>query len=249
MDPRMGRRRADVSRRAGRWRRYALGAGAATVVLVVIGWFLLHSGLASARVITVRGAPAGTAPAVIGAAGLGGHPPLVDIPVEQAVAAVERLPWVGRATVERSWPDGVVVTVTRRVPVAVMADAGAGWAEVDRTGRVVAVVPTAPAGLVQLHVDAQPGRLGEWVPAGIGPEVKVAATLPPAFVAQVVTVEAQPDAAVALQLTTPVSVLLGTADDLAAKYDDVATILLHATLHPGDVIDVRVPGSPVISGP
>ena len=46
-----------------------------------------------------------------------------------------------------------------------------------------------------------------------------------------------------LTLTTPVTVDLGPASQLGAKYEDVAAVLAGATLHAGDVIDVSVPGS------
>jgi hypothetical protein len=52
-----------------------------------------------------------------------------------------------------------------------------------------------------------------------------------------------------LVLSTPVTVFLGTATDLGAKFEDTAAILAGATLHAGDVIDVSAPGSPVVTGP
>ncbi len=249
VDPRILRRRADVSRGRSRRRLIVLLAAGTVVVLGVTGWFIAHSGLLSARVITVVGAPAGQDPSVIAAAGLAGHPPLIDVNPGRAALMVQQLPWVGRATVSRSWPDGVRVSVTRRVPVAVVAAGASGWAEVDRTGRVLADVTSAPAGLVQLRVPATPTPPGTWLSQRAWAGVEVASTLPAAFSGQVTVINAQSADAVRLQLTTPITVLLGTPTDLETKYDDVATILVHATLHPGDVIDVRVSGSPVISGP
>jgi cell division protein FtsQ len=249
MDPRILRRRADVSRRQGRPRLIIEIAIASAVVLCGLGWFVLHSGLTSARVIRVVGAPEGDTAAVVAAAGLTGHPPLIDIDPAAADARVEQLAWVGRATISRLWPDGVQVTVSRRVPIGVVAAGPTQWAEVDGTGRVLADLTSLPAGLVQLQVPAKPSGPGTWLAASAGPGVAVASTLPAAFAGQVTIVDARSAGAIRLQLTTPVSVSLGGAGDLPAKYDDIATILQHATLHPGDVIDVSVPGSPVVSGP
>jgi hypothetical protein len=53
----------------------------------------------------------------------------------------------------------------------------------------------------------------------------------------------------AIQLTTPVTIELGQATDLTAKYKDIASVIAGATLHPGDVLDVSVPQASTITGP
>jgi cell division protein FtsQ len=203
----------------------------------------------SARVVTVTGADHVTAAAVIDAAGLSGQPPLVSVDPAATAAKIERLPWVLRASVSRHWPDGVRITVVERTPVAVVAAGASGWALVDRTGRVLADVSTPPAGMPRLDVTAVPHAPGSWLRSSADPGLAVAATLPPAFVAQVTTVEATASGTLRLQLTTPISVLLGNDAQLRQKYLDVASILAHAFLHPNDVIDVTVPSSPVVAGP
>ena len=80
-------------------------------------------------------------------------------------------------------------------------------------------------------------------------KLAVAASLPPAFAQQVVTVSVGPGGRVTLALSTPVTIDLGTAAQLPAKYEDVASILARAKLTAGDVIDVSVPESPTVSGP
>jgi hypothetical protein len=52
-----------------------------------------------------------------------------------------------------------------------------------------------------------------------------------------------------LQLTSPVTVDLGSTVQLGQKFEDVAAILSGATLHPGDVVNVTAPRAPVVSGP
>jgi len=77
----------------------------------------------------------------------------------------------------------------------------------------------------------------------------VAATLPPAFRAQVARVVVNARHQVELQLTTPVSVDLGSDTQLHQKYEDVAALLAGASFSAGDVIDVTVPDAPTVSGP
>ena len=166
-------------------------------------------------------------------------------------AAVERLPWVGTASVSRHWPDSVVVTVHQRVPLAVIERPGSPvtapvYDLVDRTGRVLAVTNTPPPGILHLGAPGAVGAPGSTLGADARDGLLVAATLPRAFAGQVTAVTAGSQGQVALTLTTPVTVQLGTTVELGAKYEDVAAMLAGAALHDGDVIDVSVPGSPVV---
>jgi hypothetical protein len=71
--------------------------------------------------------------------------------------------------------------------------------------------------------------------------------LPVSFAAQVTAVTVEPAGWVQLALTTPILVNIGTATELAAKYEDVSSILAGATLHNGDVIDVSIPQAPTVT--
>ena len=246
MDPRMQERRADVLRQQARRRLRRAMAVLALCALAVAGWVVVHSQVFGARVVTVVGAPPGERAAVIQAAGLTGAPPLLDVGAANA-AAVERLPWVATATVSRQWPDGVRVVVTQRTPVAVVAEAApsTGFAEIDRDGRVQATVPTPPAGLVQVTGTAAPGAPGTTL-VDARAALEVASTLPKAFAAQVTQVQAGPGGDVTLQLTSPVTVYLGSTADLRAKYEDAAALLAGASLAKGEVIDVSAPSTPVV---
>lgn len=246
MDPRIQKRRADVLRQQARRRLRLALAALALCALALGGWALLHSRLLGARVVTVVGVSPAQRAAVVRAAGLIGGPPLVDVGAGNA-AGIERLPWVATATVTRQWPDGVRVDVTPRTPVAVVAEdpASAGYAEVDRDGRVQAVVATAPAGLVELAGTGTPGAAGSTLP-GSRAALAVAASLPKAFAAQVTEVQESAGGDVTLHLTSPVTVYLGSTADLDQKYEDAAALLAGAALVQGDVVDVSAPGAPVV---
>ena len=114
----------------------------------------MHTALFSARVVTVPGShPHTTTAAVVAAARLGAHPPLISVDPGATAARVEALPYIASARVERHWPDGVTIAVTERVPVAVMAGPGAAWSVLDGDGRTLQVAPARPSGLLALDGD------------------------------------------------------------------------------------------------
>ena len=118
-----------------------------------------------------------------------------------------------------------------------MAGPGDSWSVLDGHGRTLEVVPTRPAGLVMLVVAGDRGAGGAAGPVG--------ETLPPARLGRPHRV---PHPAtrlrrpgdlghrgrrrhVDLALNSGITVLLGTDTDLPAKYEDVAAIIAHASLH------------------
>lgn len=246
MDPRMQERRADVLRQQARHRLRLALAALAVCLVVAGGWAVLHSRIFGARAVAVTGAPPGDDAAVVQAAGLAGAPPLIDVGPANA-AAVERLPWVATATITRHWPDGVSIAVTERRPVAVVAESppSAGFAEIDRDGRVQATVASAPAGMVALAGTAAPGAPGATL-GGSRAALAVVATLPKAFASQVTEVQESPGGDVTLHLRSPVTIYLGSTAELGSKYEDAAALLAGATLAQGDVIDVSAPSTPVV---
>jgi hypothetical protein len=136
----------------------------------------------------------------------------------------------------------------------VMAGPGKSWSVLDAHGRTLEVVPTQPPGLVVLAVAAargtttQPAAVGRSLaPAGSFAMI-VCRTLPPAFAAQVVSVTEAANGTVSLGLNSGITVLLGTDSDMEAKYEDVAAVIAHASLHGATTIDVTVPESPTVTG-
>ncbi len=248
MDPRISARRARVLRQQGR-RRLLILIGILVVTLVVIGgWFLLHTPLFAARSITVTGDLHESAAQVVAAAGLANHPPLLDVNAGAAAVGIERLPWVRSATVHTSQPDGVHIAVTEEVPRLVMAAPGSTWAVLSGGGRVLGVSPGArPPGLLLLTVPVAPGAPGSFLSPKDAAGLKVATTLPPSFSAQVTGVTVEPGGWVQLSMTTPIAVNIGSATQLTAKYEDVSSVLAGATLHAGDVIDVSVPDAVTVT--
>jgi cell division protein FtsQ len=257
VDPRIRTRRIAVERQRGRRRLYRLVLLVVVTAAVLGGWWLLHSRYLSARVVTAAATAHTPEAEIVAASGLTARTPMIDVDPGQVSARVDRLPWVGRTTVTRQWPDGVRIDVTERTPVAVVsvparpatkatAAVPARWALVDRTGRVLTDLPSPPAGTVQVVAPVVPGPPGTTLGRIADPALTVAATLPKAFGAQVTTVAVGSHGDVTASLTSPVTVRFGNSTQLRQKYESVAAILAGATLSPGDIIDVSVPGSPTV---
>jgi cell division protein FtsQ len=247
IDPRISARRTAVTRARGRRRLQVLVALGVVTVLLVGGWFLLHSPWFSARRVTVQGAVHESPAQVIAAAGLATHPPLLDVHAGAVARAVERLPWVRRAAVSVAWPDKVRIVVTEQVPQAQMKTADGKWALLSSSGEVLGDGAAPTPGLVSLTGPGAPGAPGSRLGSADQVGLEVAATLPPSFKAQVTAVGIQPSGWVQLTMTTPIVINIGTASQLPSKYEDITAMLSGATLHTGDVIDVSVPDAPTLT--
>jgi cell division septal protein FtsQ len=250
IDPRISARRTAVTREQGRRRLRVVTAGLIGTVLLVVVWLVLfHTPLFAARAVTVVGATHQTPAEIVQQAGLAGHPPLMRVNAGAAAHAVEALPWVRSATVSVHWPDGVRIVVHEEVPRLVMALPGGKFAEVALDGRVLAVTPTAPTGLLPFAAPAVPTVAGSTLGAKDEVGLLIASTLPPSFAAQVTGITVEPAGWVQLGMTTPILINLGDGTQLNAKYEDVSALLSGATLHNGDILDVSVPRSPTVTGP
>jgi cell division protein FtsQ len=247
IDPRISARRTAVLREQGRRRFRVAIIVLASVACLVGTWFVLHTPLFSARSVTVTGNVHETAAQIVAQAGLATRPPLLDVDAGAAAARVERLPWVRSAAVHVSWPDGVHIAVTEQTPRFVVGTPGGTWDWLNGDGRVLGASAARPPGLLLLNVPQAPGSPGTVLSSKDAAGLRVAATLPTSFAAQVTAVTVEPAGWVQLALTTPIVVDLGSASQLSAKYEDVSSILAGATLHNGDVIDVSVPDAPTVS--
>ena len=254
IDPRIRQRRLAIRRSQGRRRLRWIGGVVAAAVLVVAVLGLAHTPWFGAQAVSVTGThPHTPDAAIVAAAGLQGHPPLISMNPGAVAKKVESLPFIATAHVRRHWPDGVQIAVTERVPVVEMAGPGTSWSLLDGHGRTLQVIPSRLPGLVVYIVHTAtagipPAPVGRSLPPAAGPGLEVSRTLPPAFSSQVVSVTVAADGSISMALNSGITVLFGTDADRTAKYLDIASILAHGTLHATSVIDVTVPESPTVSG-
>jgi cell division protein FtsQ len=245
IDPRIQQRRLDVEAEHGRRRRRALVVATSVAVAAALAFGVLRSPLLVVRRPRVSGQVQTPVGDVLRAAGLVGHPHMIDLDLNAAGAAIDRLPWIATARVRRSWPDTVIVTVTERVPAAVI-----GGMLVDATGRVLSVAPGF-APLVPVAADrglAQPvlPPPGGQVPAAFRAGLVVATAIPPALRPHVGEVLVGPGGAVRLTLAGGASALLGDTSDLGQKLEVVLTLVDRVRIGTR-TIDTRVPSAPVLT--
>ncbi len=244
-----------MSARHATRRRHSVGSFVALSLVVLValgggGYALLHSRWLSATTVSVRGARHESVHAVEVAAGLAGGPPLVSVdPGAISRRLEQQFPWVLGARVVRQWPHTVTITITERHAVAEVAVRRGTWELVDATGRRLGA-PGRGEVLPKLAYTTPGGATASGpLPAIAAPGLEVASTLPPAFSSQVAVIQVAPDGWVTLRLDSPVSFVLGPANDLYQKYQDVASVIENATLHVGDVVDVSVPKVLAVTGP
>jgi len=247
-DPRIVARRIAVKRDEGRRRLRRLGWVAVAAILVGGAALATRTPLLDVDHVRVQGASRVAIGDVLDAAAHAGAErgdPLVDLREATVARAVEALPGVADARVEKRWPGTVVVTLVERRPVASIA-VGDRLALVAADGVVVEVLTVASRGLPALEgveVDAEPGAVAD------APDLlSVAAALPSTVAARVASVVAGPaPEEVSLRLGEGVSARLGPVADLGAKLTAVATVLEQVDLTCVLTIDVRVPSAPALT--
>lgn len=265
MDPRIEARRAEVRRQAAKKWRWAAASVAVVVTVSVAAFAFSRSSLVGVHRVVLRGASPALLAQVRSAGGLRNGLPLADMSVASAASGIEKLPWVLSATVRRSWPRTVVVSVVVRKPVAVVAEAGHRYAAVDRTGRVLSAPVASRPPLPLLTGQLAPGAVGTWLNRSGTAAASVAGALPPSLAARVVYIfsrfvpngtSAVPGGAggstggspeVVLRLSAGPLVEMGSATALQAKVVALATLLQDVSLSGVKVVDLKVPEAPTLT--
>jgi cell division protein FtsQ len=225
-------------------RHPVLVAAVFPLLAATLAWVLWASPLLAVRTVQVDGVRTLSVAEVRDAAGLRTGTPLLRVDLDGATARVRRLPQVAAAEVSRSWPDRVVVTVTERVPVAVVERDGQRVL-LDRDGvGFDTITGAAPKGVVPLAV-AAPG------PGDPSTRAALAAlgALPDGVRTRLTQVAAATPQQVVLTLPGPVTVLWGDGGRAAAKAAALTALLDQVSagrLGKAATIDVSAPDAVVL---
>jgi cell division protein FtsQ len=209
---------------------------AITVLMAAAGWLVLYSSLLSVEQVEVAGA-SGLAPAQVRrAAAVPMGQPLTTLDLDAVAARVAAMPRVGTVSVARSWPDTVRISVTARVPVALVDTAQGAWG-VDASGAVFRLAGAQLRRLPVLAVGDEPA------PAVLQEAAAVVAALPPPLARRVKEVRAATPDSITIYLRGGVKVRWGSADRSAHKASVLAVLLRK----PATGYDVSVPDKPAIN--
>lgn len=221
-------------------RDHALAWGGALLALVALGWVALGSPVLALHTDAVEVAVDGDAAVVdvVAVTAILTERAGTPLPRLDTVAlrrAVLDVPGVRAASVSRSWPHGVVVTVVARDPVAAVPVAD-GVVLLDVDGVQVGRADAPPPGLPVVDVP-----LGE--PATMIAVLSVLEQLPADLAAEVVAASATNPDAVHLELTDGAAVEWGSADRSSLKAAVLTT--LRAGVQGVQVYDVSAPTMPI----
>jgi POTRA domain, FtsQ-type len=260
VDPRFRRRWAEARRAEGRRRLKILLLLLAGAVVVGGCVGLLYSPVFRVRNVIVVGnahIPRAEVLAAAGMASTDGNVLMVDAGPPKARQALDALPWVAQATFERRWPWTVVIKLEERTPVARIVS---GTAEdlVDKSGRVLAVSPSAPgkpgpALPVIMGVQGAPPGASVSPAAGLnGPavgELLAAANAAPHALAErhLRLAYSAANGLVGYIGAAKTPVLLGDGSGLSFKLDVLEELASRVTLAAYAQVDLTVPQRPALT--
>jgi cell division protein FtsQ len=196
-------------------------------------WLAYFSPLLVVRQVVVSGQQQLRSEEIVAAAQVPMGIPLARQDVEGIARRTTTLPAVRAASVSRTWPDTITVTVTERRPLLAIRRPG-GFALVDHEGVAFAESGSAPDGVLLAEVNPtdrpllqQVGVVAAALSGGLGREVTVLAAT-----------DAQQ---ISLKLKSGVTVNWGSAADSALKAD-IVTALLQSSR--AGFLDVSSPHNP-----
>jgi cell division protein FtsQ len=208
-------------------------------ILAGAAWALLGSSLLVVRHEEVTGNRLVPASEVLAAAGIRRGTPLASVNTLAAAHRVEQIDQVLSATVSRSWPDTIVISVRERTPVLAVA-AGGRFELIDPAGVTVRWSPRKPAGMPLLA--APPVQLRG--SHGVLAAASVLRQLPARLRLLVESVTAPSAQDVTLHLRGGVTVAWGGAAQTRAKAAEVIVLLRTRARY----LDVSDPNTAVTAG-
>ena len=233
-------------------RRQVLLVSGSTVAVGALGWLLFFSPVLALdpAQVTVQGA--GTVVAVdqvLGVVDAHATTPLPRLDTVSVRDEVLEVPGVREARVTREWPQGLLVVLVAREPVAAVPeqpDAGAqaatpdapGFALLDMDGVQVGRVDVAPEGLPVVDVPVGDKRTLRAV-------LSVLQQLPPDLLAQVGDVSARTQDTVTMKLRDGVQIDWGSAQETPLKIAVLTALRASPAAAGAQVIDVSAPRLPI----
>jgi cell division protein FtsQ len=238
-DPTARSRRRFVRRQwLRRWLVWRYAIASVLLVALVAGavWLVFISSMLTVKKVDVRGESFLSEQLILSTADVptGGH--LAQLDLDAIRSRVSALAPVRHVDVSREWPDGVLIRITERTPVAV-AEIGGSFHAMDAEGVLFRDYPRAPIGMPRVVSTADTGS------AALAEAARVIASLPHDLAARVDHVQVQGIDQISLALRSGATVVWGSDAQSALKAEVLARLLGR----PAGTYDVSVPGQPVTS--
>ncbi|MGW7265545.1 cell division protein FtsQ/DivIB [Streptomyces sp. NPDC054842] len=219
--------------------------GAATV------WVLYGSHWLRVEKVSVSGTRVLTPQQVREAADVPVGSPLVSVDTDAIEARLrEALPRIDSVDVVRSWPHGIGLRVTERIPVLIVKNRenGGKYVEVDAKGVRFATVSRPPKGVpaLELTVTTSAGLRRFGTDRLVREAVRVAGDIPAAVARDTRTVKVRSYDSISLELSRGRTVTWGSGEKGRAKARTL-TALMKAAPEARD-FDVSVPTAPASAG-
>lgn len=223
-----------------RWRRLAITITVTLVLLAVVAYVIVvHTSVFAMTSVNVVGEKKVSAQQIVSVAALTIGTPLASVDTSGAAARVEKLAPIASARVSLDWPHTVVITVTERVPAALIPN-GSGYDVVDVSGVVFGKAATPTAGLAVIQVQGGPAVKAAVVPGALA----ALRALPAGLAGQVTGISASSAYSITLKLRGGAVVDWGGPEDAAAKAADLVALV---RLHRAARYDVSAPEAPAMS--
>ncbi|HEY3531288.1 MAG TPA: FtsQ-type POTRA domain-containing protein [Nocardioides sp.] len=217
--------------------RYVIGSVLLVVLSVAGVWLVFFSSTLTVKHVDVQGESLLSQEQVLAAAKVpvGAH--LAELDLGAIRTRVAGLAPVKHVDVSRDWPDGVLIKVTERRPVAVV-QIGGRYQAMDADGVLFRTYPRPPAHMPRV---VSPATISS---DALAEAARVIAALPPGLAARVDHAGVRSLDQVTLTMRSGATVLWGSDAQSALK----AEVLVRLLAHPARTYDVSVPGQPVTSG-
>lgn len=220
--------------RPRRWQWLLIGAAGAGLVAGAVFCCSMQSPMPIGSVV-IEGASADLLPQVSSALALTDGQSFSSIDESAAVQRITAIEGVRGADLQWSRWNTLTVRIDERAPVGLFVDGNGAFVVVGADGVPIRTVPARPAGLLVVQA-------GDDARRALG--LQVSAQVPAELVAGADAVVVDGPQAVSLRMQSGATVVLGDAEDLAAKLR-VAQQLLAGTQ--AKVINVSVPDRPAVS--
>ena len=221
-----------------RWLVWRYVIASVLLVALVAGavWLVFIGSVLTVKQVDVQGESFLSRQQILAAARVPAGAHLAQLDLTAISSRVSALASVRHVDVSRHWPDGVLIQVTERTPVAVV-QVGGTFHAMDADGVLFRDYPRPPLGMPRVVSTADTGS------AALAEAARVIASLPHDLAARVDHIQVQGIDQISLAMRSGATVIWGSDAQSALKAEVLARLLPH----PAGTYDVSVPGQPVTS--